>query len=134
MTPKLKLCVTVLFLFFMIFGAFVLGASERSQPNIYHIVICWLKEPDNQAHRQTLIEETKKFQSIPGIVSIEVGNMLPSERPIVDSSFDIGIIMSFKDQKAMNDYLLDPQHQKATREILAPLTSKVVIYDFVQSE
>jgi len=97
-------------------------------------VICWLKDPSNESNRQKLIEETKKLQSIPGIISVQVGKMLPSDRSIVDSTYDIGIIMSFKDQNAMNDYLKNPLHQQATKEILVPLTSKVVVYDFTNSE
>jgi len=109
----------------------ILEASDSENANVYHVVICWLKDPGNDSQRQKLIEETKKLQSIPGIVSIQVGNMLPSNRPIVDSSYDIGIIMSFKDETAMNRYLQDPTHQKATKEILTPLTSKIIVYDFV---
>jgi hypothetical protein len=132
------LCSCTIFLVFAISATLSLDfpcfASDSDQPSVYHVVICWLKNPRSESDREKLIEETKKLQSIPGIISIKVGKMLPSERPIVDSTYDVGIIMSFKDQGAMNDYLKNPLHQKATKEILVPLTSKVVVYDFAQSE
>ena len=107
-------------------------AADSDQSSVYHIVICWLKDSNSESDLKTLIQETKKLKSIPGIISIQAGKMLPSERPIVDSTFDIGIIMSFRDQKAMNDYLKNPIHQQATKKILMPLTSKVVVYDFIE--
>ncbi len=110
----------------------VLSASEEKKAGVYHIVICWLKEPDNKLHRQKLIDGTKELRSIPGVLSIEVGEMLPSKRAVVDSSYDIGIVMTFKDNDAMRSYLRDPRHQKAAKEILAPLTSNVVMYDLVK--
>jgi hypothetical protein len=125
-------------LLFTVLATFSLNSlcfgSDSDQPSVYHIVICWLKDPNSESNREKLIQETKKLQFIPGITSIQVGKMLPSKRPIVDSTYDIGIIMSFKDQNAMNNYLKNPMHQQATKEILIPLTSKVVVYDFVISK
>lgn len=114
--------------------AFPLSGSEDHRAEIYHVVICWLKEPDNEQQRQKLIDEAQSMKEIEGVLAVEVGTMLPSNREIVDSSFDIGIIMSFKDRRTMHAYLSDPAHQRATREILAPLTKKVVVYDFVSVE
>jgi hypothetical protein len=34
----------------------------------------------------------------------------------------------------MKKYLNDPEHQRLTKEVLEPLTSKVVVYDFVNRE
>lgn len=112
----------------------LISAEETGRVGVYHIVICWLKEPGDQMQRQKLIEGTKRLRSIPGVLSIEIGDMLPSKRAIVDSSFDLGIVMGFADRDAMNVYLQDPRHQKATKELLAPLTSRAIIYDLVMQE
>ena len=129
-----KFLVCVLLVIVSILHSASLSASEDNQARIHHVVICWLKEPENESHRQELIEAAKKMETMAGVLSVEVGTMLPSERAIVDSSFDIGIIMSFKDESGLQAYLLDPAHQKATKEVLAPLTSRVVVYDFVKPE
>ncbi len=124
---------SILLIFFCVSCASVRSHPEPTQSSVYHMVICWLKEPGNQSHRDKLLDETMKLRAIPGILSVEAGTMLPGNRSIVDSSFDLGIIMHFKDEKAMRAYLHDPRHRKATREVLAPLTSKVIVYDFVKS-
>ena len=131
---KFSLLLSLLLVTLSILFSSDLFASENEQARIHHIVICWLKEPDNELHRQKLIAEAKKMETMAGVLSVEVGTMLPSERAIVDSSFDIGIIMSFRDQRGLEAYLSDPAHQKATKEVLAPLTSRVVVYDFVKSD
>lgn len=100
------------------------------QADIYHVVICWLKEPQNQEHKNKLIETTKQLKSIEGIESIEIGNMIPSPRKVVDSSYDMGIIFRFKSKEDMKKYGSNPKHKKALKEVLLPLTSKVIIYDF----
>jgi hypothetical protein len=41
------------------------------------------------------------------------------------------MVVTFRDVASMKAYLTDPRHQKAAKEVLEPLTSKVVVYDFV---
>ena len=96
-----------------------------------HIVICWLKDPGNINHRQKLVEAAKTFRSIPGIVNVETGCALPSNRPQVDSSYDIAVVITFKDEEALNQYQTHPLHQKAIKDVLAPFVSKFVVYDFI---
>lgn len=105
-------------------------ATDTDEPGVYHVILCWLKDPGNDSNREKLIRQTRQLESIPDVISIKVGEMLPSQRPIVDNTYDIGIIMSFKDQKAMNRFLDNPIHQEASQKVLIPLTSKVIVYDF----
>lgn len=98
---------------------------------VRHVVVCWLKEPGNVDARRQIIAASHRLADIPGVVSVTPGTMLPSTRPIVDSTFDVAIVMVFPDQQTMNEYLVHPQHQKAVREILQPLVKKILVYDFV---
>jgi hypothetical protein len=43
----------------------------------------------------------------------------------------VALIMGFMDKKSLAAYVKNPIHQKAVKEVLAPLASKYVIYDFV---
>jgi hypothetical protein len=95
-----------------------------------HVVMCWLKDPGNADARRQLIDRSKTFTHIPGIKSISVGPPLPSTRPVVDSSFDVGIVMHFENEQALRDYDHNPIHQQAVKELLQPLVKKLVIYDF----
>jgi len=96
---------------------------------IEHIVVVWLKEPGNETQRQQLIERSKTFTQIPGVLRVSAGTVLPSNRPMVDSSFDVAVVFTFASEQALRDYDQHPIHKKAVQELLAPLSAKVVIYD-----
>ena len=65
------------------------------------------------------------------MVKVAAGRAIPSERPVVDDSFDVAIVMAFKDQAALRAYDNHPDHKKAVEETLKPLVGKMVIYDFL---
>lgn len=108
------------------------SARKRApkKPELEHIVLVWLKRPGNEADRATLVAVAKDLERrIPEIKRLTVGRPLKSVRPIVDDSFDIGLVMRFKDSAAMDAYAKNPIHEKAAQELLLPLAKKVVVYD-----
>ena len=104
----------------------------RPSAQVTHMVVCWLKNPGDAHARQQLIDESKGFASIPGIIDVSAGPVLPSTRPAVDSTFDVAIVMKFKDQPSLEAYGRHPQHLAAIERTLKPLVAKYVIYDFVE--
>ena len=99
---------------------------------VNHLVLCWLKQPGDAGQRQRIIEQTLAFREIPGVQEVRVGEVLSSERGIVDDSFDVGILMSFASREEMEAYLAHPRHKAAVRELLQPLASRILVYDFVE--
>ena len=107
-------------------------AHPRFAPGtVSHVVVCYLKQPGDAAARRKIIDASKDFRSIPGVLDVEVGNVLPSTRSIVVNDYDVALVITYRDVAAMNQYVNHPLHQKALREVLQPLTSKVVVYDFI---
>lgn len=98
---------------------------------VNHIVIAWLKQPGDMEARKRFIEMTKRFAKLPGVIGHRVGPVLPSDRKVADSSFDIAVVITFKDKEALAAYLEHPDHKKGVEEVLKPLAEKVVVYDFV---
>ena len=113
-------------------GLLLAAGCQSNRPGVSHVVLCWLKEPGNAAARQQLIATTKSFRSIPGVMDVRVGEPIPSPRPVVDSSFDVGLVLRFKDQAAMDAYEKSEQHQKAVKDVLAPLSKRLQIYDIAE--
>ena len=103
--------------------------SEREQA-LSHVVLCSLKEPGNTEHRSQIIEVSKTFTKIPGVLDVRVGKVIESNRSIVDDSFDVGILVVVLDAKRLQEYLDHPIHQNAKRDVLLPLVEKVLVYDF----
>ena len=96
-----------------------------------HVVVCWLKTPGDEEARQRIIDVSRSFDEIPGVVKVAAGRAIPSERPIVDDSFDVAIVMAFRDEAALRAYNDHPAHKKAVEETLKPLVGKMIIYDFM---
>ena len=106
------------------------GCKTTPKGKVEHIVLVWLKRPGNAADRATLIATAKKFQAeIKEIQHLSVGTAVPSERPIVDDSFDVGFVMRFASKADMDAYEKHPVHQKAVKETLLPIAKKVQVYD-----
>ncbi len=108
----------------------VLAAEPGSDTAVVHIVLVWLKEPGNLEHRQQIVDATREFETIPGVIDVSVGQVVTSDRPIVDDSFDVGLYLTFSSIDAMNTYLADERHQQALREIFRPLSERYIVYDF----
>ena len=109
------------------------GEVEKKAENesrLNHIVLCWLKEPGNPQNISKIIRMTQSFEKIPGVLEARAGVVVPSDRKVVDDSFDIGILIVVRDQDALQQYLDHPIHQKAKEKTLLPLVKKVLVYDF----
>lgn len=108
----------------------VVAPVERGR--VQHVVMLWLKEPGNAEARAKLIRASLELQSIPGVLSIAAGAALPSERPLVDDSFDVGVVFVFESAEAMHAYLAHPDHQRTVAEVVAPVVDRMLVYDFVE--
>ena len=108
-----------------------LHSSKAPQAGqVEHVVMVWLKHPGNAQERAKLIEASRQLREIPGVISVSGGTPIPSKRPIVDASFDVGLVIRFENAAAMNAYLTHPIHVKLTNEVLKPASRKVVVHDF----
>jgi len=112
----------------MLISGFCYASESKS---LTHVVIVWLKpEFKNDQFLNQLLEANKKLASIPSMQSIETGRAIQSERKIVDDSYDIGMVMMFKSEDDMNDYLVHPVHIEFLENFIKGKVDKVVVYDF----
>ncbi|MGH1537035.1 MAG: Dabb family protein [Gammaproteobacteria bacterium] len=105
-------------------------SNELSKNNVVHVVLIWLNQPDNKEHIQQVIDATNHLKVIQEVQSINVGQSIPSNRKIVDDSFDVGLTMTFESVEDMERYFVHPSHKKVVETILKPLVSKITVYDF----
>ena len=105
------------------------GRPHAEKIRVNHIVLCWLKDPGEQ-QKELIINASKDLAKIPGVVEVRAGSVIPSERKIVDDSFDVGIYMTFRSIEDMNAYIVHPDHQRIVQEELMPIVEKLVVYDF----
>ncbi len=107
-----------------------MGYQKAAQAGeVEHVVLVWLYKKGDAATRAKIIETAHSFRDIPGILALSAGEPLPSPRPVVDSSFDIGIVIRFENKEALAAYEKNPKHVKAVTEVLKPASKKIVVHD-----
>lgn len=107
-------------------------APPAARGTVDHVVFMWLKRPGNAADRQAVLAACEKLRVIPGAQFLDAGTALPSDRPVVDDSFDVALIVRFNSPATMNSYLTDPRHVKQLTETLKPKTRKILVYDITR--
>ena len=104
--------------------------NDLSEGRIVHVVLIWLKEPGNESHMNRVIEATQGLKKISEIQRLQVGKSIASERAIVDDSFDIGLYQTFNSIESLENYLTHPIHKETVKSVIAPLSEKILVYDF----
>ena len=104
--------------------------AELSNRGVVHTVYIWLKQPGDDEHRRQLLLATDRLRAIPGVLDIRFGEVIESDRTIVDDSFDIGIYFYFSDVAAMKHYLVHPLHQSIVEQDIKPRAERIVVHDF----
>lgn len=108
------------------------GHKTTAKGKVEHVVLLWLKNPGNAADRAAVIGAAKKFQAeIKEIQHLSVGTPLASERPVVDDSFDVGLVIRFANAADLAAYEKHPVHVKAVTDTLKPRAKKLLVYDVV---
>ena len=97
---------------------------------ISHIVIFWLKKEITNTQRNSIIEAAKTLETIPGIVTFQYGKMIPSDRKIVDSTYDFALNITFQSEKDLNIYLEHKTHTSYVNSYIKPNIEKIQVYDF----
>ena len=106
-------------------------AAAAGSGHVTHVVILWLKRPDNPADRNAIARASKSFREMPGVVNIEVGNSLPVRRSGIEERFDLSIVFTFRNQAALERFEKDPRHTAARNAVLKPLVKRYVVFNSV---
>ncbi|MGE3175254.1 MAG: Dabb family protein [Planctomycetota bacterium] len=105
--------------------------SAGARPGeVEHVVLVWLKDGASATVRDAILAAARAFPDrIPGFVSLSTGTALASDRDVVDDSFDLGLVMRFRDAAALHAYETHPVHEAALRDLLLPNAARVQVYD-----
>lgn len=103
------------------------GANEAT---IVHVVLVWLKEPGNAEHRQQIIDGADKLRAIPGLLSLEAGEVIESDRPVVEDSYDVALMMRFASVEDMQVYLAHLDHINTVKTEFVPIMNRYRVMDF----
>jgi hypothetical protein len=95
-----------------------------------HVVVFWTHPANSNAADELIAGALQYLKPIPGIIHFHVGKMVPSQRPVVDQSYQVALNVVFKDKKAQDDYQVHPMHVEFVEKVFKRVCQKVVVYDF----
>jgi hypothetical protein len=95
-----------------------------------HVVIFWTHDNLASAAEELIAGANQYLRTVPGIVHFHVGTMSPSERTVVDKTYQVGLNVVFKDKAAQDAYQQHPQHLEFVDRVFKRLCKGVIVYDF----
>jgi len=95
-----------------------------------HVVIFWTRPEKSSAVEELLAGAEKYLRPIPGVLSFHIGEMVPSDRDVVDQSYQVALNLIFPDKDAQDHYQVHPLHIEFVEKAFKPNCERVVVYDF----
>lgn len=96
-----------------------------------HVVIFFVKPDAPAGAADELLAGCHQYlKDLPGVVNFHAGKMVPSHRPVVDQSYQVGLNVIFTDKAAEEAYQVHPTHLEFVEKVFKPLCERAVIYDF----
>lgn len=78
-----------------------------------HTVHFWLTDGASAAMRDELLRDCRELLSqIPGVRHLWAGVPVPSERSVVDGTYDVGLCVIFDDKAGHDVYQPHPLHER----------------------
>jgi hypothetical protein len=94
-----------------------------------HVVIWWTHPEIPNAPDELIAGAEKYLRPISLAKQFNVGKMVPSDRPVVDQSYQVAMHVEFSDKQDQDEYQMHPMHLEFV-EKYSRLWSRVVVYDF----
>jgi len=119
---------------FLICLAFSLSSSNAPAANarsgeVIHVMLFWLKRPGNVDDRNVLLRGLRTLRRVRGVTELRVGRPLPGDRPGLEQSFDLGLIVVFRDREALEKFEQDPRRRGVLDAMLQPLVRRYTVYN-----
>lgn len=137
--PHTKVFLIALLLSAMTTNVFAQQEAQSAETEVeqegafVHTVFFWLEDGDSEADRQALYEGLQTLKEISEIQQAYIGVPAPTNRSVIDRSYDYSITFVFEDQEAQDAYQEHPIHEQFVEEY-SHLWQRVLVYDAVDPE
>ena len=92
-------------------------------------MLFWLKRPGNGDDRNILRRGLRTLRRVRGVTDLRVGRPLPGDRSGLEQSFDLGVIVIFRDREALEKFEHDPRRRGVLDAMLQPLVRRYTVYN-----
>jgi hypothetical protein len=120
---------------FLIFLALCLSSCNAHAANarsgqVTHVMLFWLKRPGNVDDQNVLRRGLRTLRRFRGVNDVRFGRSLSVDRLSLEQSFDLGVVVVFRDREAFEKFEHDPWRGGAINGMLRPLIRRYVVYNF----
>jgi len=105
-------------------------AANARSGQVTHVMLFWLKRPGNVDDQNVLLRALRTLRRFRGVNDVRVGRPLPVDRPGLEKSFDLGVVVIFRDREALEKFEHDPRRRGVLDAILEPLVRRYTVYNF----
>ena len=105
------------------------GAEVESGQRFIHTVLFWLKDGTTDSEKKALIKDCRDLLgSITTVQYLAAGEPAGTPREVVDSSFDVGLVVHFEDSAGHDVYQTAEEHLEFI-ERNKDIWERVQVYD-----
>ena len=106
---------------------------KASKDEFAHVVLFWLKNPDNQQERKKFESSLETFiKKSKYVKTMHFGAPANTNRPVIDNTYTYCMILTFTSKEKQDKYQDEPGHKKFISES-EDLWEKVIVFDSVNS-
>ena len=105
-------------------------AANARSGQVTHVMLFWLKRSGNVDDRNVLLRGLPTLRRVRGVNDVRVGRPLPVDPPGLEQSFDLGVVVIFRDREALEKFEHDPRRRRVLDTILEPLVRRYTVYNF----
>ncbi|PYL47138.1 MAG: hypothetical protein DMF40_09825 [Verrucomicrobia bacterium] len=105
-------------------------AANARSGRVTHVMLFWLKRSGNVDDRNVLLRGLPTLRRVRGVNDVRVGRPLPVDPPGLEQSFDLGVVVIFRDREALEKFEHDPRRRRVLDTILEPLVRRYTVYNF----
>ncbi len=98
-----------------------------------HTVFFWLWKTLSDEQRRQFEQGLDLLTRDPNVLGRRIGKPATTSRPVIDSSYDYGVVLRFESLAAHNAYQAGKPHQDFL-DNCASLWSRVQVYDIEESD
>ena len=106
------------------------AVTTLEPPYLMHVVLVWLKQPGHAEHRRLIEQAAQDLARVPGVRALRVGEVVVSDRAVVEDSYDVALSLRFDDAQALTAYLEHPLHVETVKKHFVPLMQRYQVIDF----
>jgi hypothetical protein len=106
------------------------NAAAARSGQVTRVMFFWLKRPGNVDDQNFLVRGVRKLHRLRGVSDVRAGRSFRVGGG-TEQSFDLGVIVIFRDREALNQFERDPRRGAAIDAMLQPLVGRYIVYNFV---